>query len=62
MSGFKPSTIALCSLARVLEKMNFRYFYDGLMQFINDEDIPFKLAEVSHCKDMLYELEINSRP
>ncbi len=62
MSGFKPSTIALCSLVRVLDKMNFRYFYDGLMLLINDYDIPFKLAEVSHCKDMLYEFEINLRP
>ena len=57
MTVFKPSVLALASLLRVLEKQNFRDFFDGIINLIHEFEIPLNLDEVTICKQVLFEYE-----
>jgi len=57
MSGFRPSSIALASLTRVLENNKYFSFMEGLFELILTYDLNFDLNEVAACKQKfaLYE-------
>lgn len=61
MSSFRPSSIALASLTRVLENNRYFSFLEGLLELILTYDLNFDLNEVADCKQSFQDYETDQK-
>lgn len=62
MCRYKPSTLGLTALLRVLEINEFHAFSEGMLTLIMEHEIPFDLQQVDSCKSLLENIISESIP